>query len=315
MRNWLPRGLVAAFLAATTIGFAQTPPASHFHVHQLSPRVYWVDGNGNSGFIVGDKGVVVFDAKMTASLGKELLETIAKITPKPVSAVILSHSDLDHVGGVAAFPKGIPVIAHQNMRKELEADPTDGGHGYLAPENLPNRLVTQNKEDLVIDGIKLELLHWGPAHTSGDLVLYLPEERIVFAADMLCLDFPGPLVHIEKNGTARGWLDTFRGMANLDADTFVPGHGEIQNKKSLQGMLNSAETEYRQVKELVAQGKTLEQIEAAVNDPPRGPEAAKYRMDFPTFSQVVYRELTNPVAKPGVSPTLTEFSRNPTKSD
>ena len=305
--------LTAALLAATSVGFAQQSAPSHFPVHQLTPNVYWVGGNGNSGFIIGQKGVIVFDAKMTEAQGKELLADIAEVTPKPVEMVIFSHSDLDHVGGIVAFPKGIPTIAHANMKKELEEDPTDGGHGYIAPEYLPNRLVTKNEEDINIDGVKLELLHWAPAHTSGDLVLYLPQEKIVFAADMLCLDFPGPLIHLEKHGTAQGWLETFRGMANLNADRFVPGHGDVQSKQQVQAMLTSAENEYSTVKKLVAEGKTLQQVQMATNDPPHGPNVPKYRIDFPTFSEVVYRELTSTanVSKPNTAlsaelPTHTE---------
>ena len=95
--------------------------AAPFITHQLKPNVYWVEGGGgNSGVIVGDKGVIVIDAKTSAAGGKELLEDIAKITPKPVTTVILTHSDGDHVNGLASFPAGIKIIAHENNKKEQE---------------------------------------------------------------------------------------------------------------------------------------------------------------------------------------------------
>ena len=69
-------GLFAALAAA------QGPPPAPFMTHQLSQNVYWVEGGGgNSGVIIGDKGVIVVDAKTTAAGGKELLESIAKILP------------------------------------------------------------------------------------------------------------------------------------------------------------------------------------------------------------------------------------------
>src|SRR5581483_9197938 len=75
--------------------------------HQLKPNVYWVEGGGgNSGVIVGDKGVIVVDAKTTPAGGKELLDNVAKITPKPVTTVILTHSDGDHV---TAWPRSPPA--------------------------------------------------------------------------------------------------------------------------------------------------------------------------------------------------------------
>ena len=109
-------------------------------VHQLKPNVYWVEGGGgNSGVIVGDKGVVVVDAKINAAGGKELLDDIAKITPKPVTAVILTHSDVDHIAGLAAFPAGVKVIAHEGNKKEQDAALAAGGRGAPARDSCRRR--------------------------------------------------------------------------------------------------------------------------------------------------------------------------------
>src|SRR5579871_5156527 len=103
-------------LVAPAVG--QAPAPAPFMVHQLKPDVYWVEGGGgNSGVIIGDKGVVVVDAKTTPAGGKELLEDIAKITPKPVTTVILTHSDGDHVNGLASFPAGITIIARRTTKR------------------------------------------------------------------------------------------------------------------------------------------------------------------------------------------------------
>src|SRR5271155_3487166 len=119
------------FFAFAAMAAAQPPAPAPFMVHQLKPNVYWVEGGGgNSGVIVGDKGVIVIDAKTTAAGGKELLDDIAKITPKPVTTVIETHSDGDHVNGLAAFPTtGITVIAHANNKKEQETALAAGGRG------------------------------------------------------------------------------------------------------------------------------------------------------------------------------------------
>src|SRR5580658_11120638 len=108
-RKSLVIGLGFACLAVpASLVLAQGQPAAPFVVHQLKPNVYWVEGGGgNSGVIVGSTGVIVVDAKTSAAGGKELLDEIAKITPKPVTTVILTHSDGDHVNGLASFPAGI----------------------------------------------------------------------------------------------------------------------------------------------------------------------------------------------------------------
>src|SRR5271155_4082599 len=139
------------FFAFAAMAAAQPPAPAPFMVHQLKPNVYWVEGGGgNSGVIIGEKGVIVIDAKTTAAGGKELLDDIAKITPKPITAVILTHSDGDHVNGLASFPAGIKIIAHENNKKEQEAALAAGGRGAPPAGHLPTETIAKNKEDLKI---------------------------------------------------------------------------------------------------------------------------------------------------------------------
>ena len=283
---------IASLGALATLARAQAPATAPFKVHDLKPNVYWVEGGGgNSGVIVGDKGVIVVDAKTTPAGGKELLDAIAKITPKPVTTVILTHSDGDHVNGLASFPAGITIIAHENNKKEQEAALAAGGRGAPPAGHLPTQLVTKNKENLKIDGVKLEVLHWAPAHTSGDLVVYLPSQKVVFTGDIIAMQLPDPLIHLEKNGSSEGWITTTKGIVFLNADQFVPGHGDVQTKAVLQKRLSDAEAKRAKIKDLVAQGKSLDEIKAAVDAPPaqgrggRGPA-------FASFTEVVYRELS-----------------------
>jgi len=282
-------------LAASAMAQGQGQPAAPFMVHQLKPNVYWVEGGGgNSGVIVGDKGVIVIDAKTTAAGGKELLDDIAKITPKPVTTVILTHSDGDHVNGLASFPTSVKVIAHENNKKEQEAALAKGGRGAPPADHLPSQVISTNKESVKIDGVKLELYHWAPAHTSGDLVVYLPSEKIVFTGDIIATQMADPLIHLAKNGSSEGWITTTKGMVALNADQFVPGHGDLQTKAAIQKRLADTEAKRAKIEDLVAQGKSLDEIRTAVGDPPpaqggRGP-------GFPSFTQVVYGELTKPGA-------------------
>jgi cyclase len=215
-------------LTAAAMGQA-LPPATPFVTHQLKPNIYWIEGGGgNSTVIVGTNGVIVVDAKTTKAGGQELLDAIAKITPKPVTTVILTHSDGDHVNGLAAFPAGVKVIAHENNKKEQETALAAGGRGAPPADHLPTQVITGNRQTLTIEGEKLELFHWAPAHTSGDLILYLPNEKIVAAGDIIATSNPYPRIHDEKHGSTEGWITTAKEMVALDADTFIPGHGNIQ---------------------------------------------------------------------------------------
>ena len=275
----------AALAIVTTAALAQAPSQAPFVTHQLKSNIYWVEGGGgNSTVIVGTNGVIVVDAKTTKAGGQELLDDIAKITPKPVTTVILTHSDGDHVNGLAAFPTGLKIIAQENNKKEQEAALAAGGRGAPPADHQPTQVVTKQKETLTIEGLKLELYHWAPAHTSGDLIIYLPSEKIVATGDIIATANPYPRIHDEKNGSTEGWITTAKGIAALDADIFIPGHGNIQTKADIQKRITDAEARRTQVKEMVAQGKSLDEIKAAVGDTDK--------LNYKSWTQVCYEEFT-----------------------
>src|SRR5690349_16415995 len=279
------------FLGFAAAALAQAPAPAPLMTHQLKPHVYWIEGGGgNSGVIIGDKGVIVIDAKTTPAGGKELLENIAKITPKPVTTVILTHSDGDHVNGLASFPAGITIIAHENNKKEQEAALAAGGRGAPPAGHLPTQAISKNKDDLKIEGVKVQVLHWGPAHTSGDLVVYLPSEKIVFTGDIITTQ-PDALIHLEKKGSSEGWVTTAKGIAALNAEQFVPGHGNVLTKAEVQKKATDVAAKRAKIKDLVAQGKSLADIKTAVGDP--APAQGKGKgPGFASFTDVVYQELT-----------------------
>src|SRR5437762_13263596 len=166
----------------------QAPPAPPpITMKMLKPDVWaGVGGSGgNSTIYIGKTGVIVVDAKQTEAGAKDLLAEIAKITPKPVTTVFLTHSDGDHVNGLVAYPANVKVIAHENNKKEQQAAIAAGGRGAPPPDRLPSQVTTKQKETMTIDGVKLELYHWGPAHTSGDLVVYSPQNEIVSTGDIV----------------------------------------------------------------------------------------------------------------------------------
>ena len=193
----LATGLTGLAFAAVVNAQQQPPPLS---VKQLKSDVYWTQGGagGNTGIIVGKDGVIVIDAKTTPASAKEMIAEIAKITPKPVTTVIVTHSDGDHVNGLAAFPAGLTIISQENCKKEMEASASS--RNPAPQDRLPTKTVA-NKENVTIDGVKLTLLHYAPAHTSGDLMVYLPEQKIVFTGDIIATNQPYTLIHSEKNGS------------------------------------------------------------------------------------------------------------------
>ena len=288
-KNWLAGcaaiGALGAMMLAPFVA-AQGPPPEPFSVNPINDGVYWTRGGvgANTGIVVGKDGVIVFDSKMTPESSREMLAAIAKITPKPVTTVILSHSDADHVNGLPAFPKGVTIIAQENCKKEMEA--SKGTKGEAPQDYLPTK--TYDKElNLTVNGVRVQLRHWAPAHTSGDTVMVLPDEKIVFGGDLI--DFTQfALVHPAKGGNTAGWITSMKGIVALDADTFVSGHGGLQTKATVQARLTEVEARRKQIQQMVAAGKSLEEIKktAGPGEPPMGPFGS------PGFTEVVYNELT-----------------------
>jgi glyoxylase-like metal-dependent hydrolase (beta-lactamase superfamily II) len=255
----------------------------------------FIGRSGNAGFIVGKDGLIVVDAMVAPSSAKQMLDAIAKLTPKPITTVILTHSDVDHVNGLAAFPPGFTIIAHENCRKDIEA--TANSRNPSPQDRLPNKTLTKS-ESLTINGIRLNILHFAPAHTSGDLQVYLPDQKIVFTGDVIATSCCGnvwspqayTMIKVQKNGSAEGWVQTAKGLLALDADTYVPGHGDLQTKADLQQRLGRVEARRDQIKKMVAEGKSLEQVKQGLGE--TGPAPGYDVSQFPDFTTVVYREFT-----------------------
>src|SRR5436305_6623606 len=255
--------VVVGLAALAPSAIAQQPPPT-LTMKQLKPDV-WVGiggAGGNSTIIIGKTGVIVVDAKQTEAGAKDLLAEIAKITPKPVTTAIITHSDGDHVNGLVAFPAGIKIITHENNKKEQETALAAGGRGAPPRDRLPNQVTTKTKESMTIDGVKLELYHFAPAHTSGDLVVYLPAQKIVSTGDIVVTNRAddNPNVHFEKNGSTAGWLASVKGMIALNADSYITGHGDVLTKAALQRKFMATTERRNKIAAMVKQGKSLEDI-------------------------------------------------------
>jgi glyoxylase-like metal-dependent hydrolase (beta-lactamase superfamily II) len=282
---------LAAFAVLATATSAQLV-SGPLKVANIRNNVYWAEGGAgvNTEFIVGTTGVIVVDAKTTEESQKEVLAEIAKITPKPVTTVIITHSD--HIKGISAFPSGVTIIAQENCKKEMESSHARDA----APlDRLPTKTIA-NDETLTIDGVHLRLLHWAPAHTSGDLIVYLPDQKIVFAEDLLVTDRPpdDTPIHAGLQGSATGWFETVKGMLALDADTYVLGHGEtLFTKGDASKKLALIQGKWDKIQAMVAQGKSLSEVKAAMGESAGPPVPnAQGNMPEPSLTEIMYNEIT-----------------------
>jgi len=282
---------LAVFVLLAMLGRAQQP-APPLKVTQIKDNVYWAQGGvgSNDGIIVGTTGVIVVDTKTTADSEKEVIAEIAKITPKTVNTAIITHSDGDHANGLAAFPAGLTIIAQENCKKELEA--SAGSRNPAPQDRLPTKTYNRTNK-LTIDGVHIRLYHWANAHTSGDTVVYLPDQKVVFGGDLLVTNRPDTNIHLEKQGSAAGWIENAKGMLGLDADTYLTGHGNMMTKAEVQKKLDLIQDKYNKVKFMVAQGKSLDEIKTSLGEPTAAPPPNANGAPPPaTLTEIIYKEVS-----------------------
>jgi glyoxylase-like metal-dependent hydrolase (beta-lactamase superfamily II) len=290
-------GLAASSAYPQTLPLPDAP----LNLHALGGGIYWVSGGiSNTGFVVGSTGVIAIDAQMFVPATRRVMAQIADITLDPVNVVILTHSDPDHINGLPGYPAGAKVIAQEQVKAEMEGALDRPPPGITPPPAevkayLPSELVRSRKID-EIDGVRIELLHVAPAHTDGDLMIFLPRQRIVFAGDILTPAVGSyPVIHLEKRGSSAGWIRSVKAMLALDAAVFVSGHGAVLTREEVKARLAATEQRRAEIAALIRKGRTLDQIRAQFRDA-RAPGIAAR---FPTFIETTYQELAGGGSAPG----------------
>lgn len=283
--------VVLMAIAGSPWGGQQPPQPQAVTVQALQGGLYMLKGGSgaNGGFCVYDKGVVVIDAKMTADATRQSVAEIAKITPLPITHILITHSDLDHVNGLNGYPPGLTIIAHAQTKKDMEEafQKDDALKPLLA--YLPTRTFTDNF-DLKGLAREIRLIHFGPAHTSGDIVVYFPVQKTAFVGDLAFIG-RDPLVHKQKGGSFAGLVKTLKGLEGLDAETFVAGHNDPLTKADIATLRKGLEEKEAKVREMIAAGKSLDDIQAAfgIAAPAAGAQPARR---WPNIVEIIYQELT-----------------------
>lgn len=188
--------------------------------------------NNNLSFIITDEGVVVVNAGDNYLLAQALHREIKARTSQPVKYVILENGQGHAMLGTSYWQsQGATVIAHVEAVGEIE----EKGEAILERMQLRNRdkamgtelaLPDESFADrklLTLGGVQIEILNLGTAHSPGDIVVWLPQRRIVIAGDIA---FHQRLLPVFEDTDTAAWIETWAEFAALEAEIVVPGHGE-----------------------------------------------------------------------------------------
>ena len=267
--------------------------AQDLHPREVAAGVWMVQGASalgtpanrnfisNAAFVVTRDGVVVVDALGSPALARELLAAIARITPQPVRQVVVTHFHADHIYGLQVFKDaGAVITAQRDGQVYLQSDAAalrlQASREELAPwVDANTRLVPADRwisepTSFTLGGVEFLLLPAGPAHTPEDLVVYLPQQRVLLAGDLV---FRGRIPFVGQADSGR-WIAALDRLIGFGADLIVPGHGPAST---------SAQADLQLTRDYL-QHLRLTMGEAARNLDPF--EEAYARADWSRFSQL-----------------------------
>lgn len=243
-------------------------------VEQLAESVYAVlpaqFGSSNAGFVVGSQDTLVIDTRMAPLLAAEMRIAIESVTANPVTRVVNTHFHGDHLYGNQVFAPPAEIISHRLARDELVERGRAGIDEFMEHYNIAARYPSDVVEDirnvrilpadtvfdssltLEVGDIPVRLEFVGPAHTRGDIVVYLPEQRVLFAGDLVFNEIHPYWLDGYLDGTLAG----LRMMGKWDVEVLVPGHGPLTDGSGIRGMLEYFEAVDQVLRETRGAGGT-----------------------------------------------------------
>jgi glyoxylase-like metal-dependent hydrolase (beta-lactamase superfamily II) len=219
---------------------------------------------------VGDEGVILVDSGGSDEVGRHIATAVRRITDKPVTHVVNTHHHGDHHLGNVAFAGATFISSEMCRRMVLET----GGEWLVIMERDIGRKLPGTKPlaaevtyregtrtETLINGIRV--VFWVPrgSHTVGDLLVHLPDDRVLVAGDVLV----SRVVPTLQDGFLKNWLQTLEEMQALGVVHFVPGHGDLMAAQDVSALRDAMLRFYSGVKEGFRSGQSETEIRKSLD--------------------------------------------------
>ena len=267
---------------------AQRPEA----LRQIIPGHYaFTSMTYNSGIIATNDGVLVLDALNTEAVGRAERKAIEDTIRQPVRILVSSTFHDNYSKGNIAYAN-VWKIGHENYRTDLLAlMQRQKAPAEEQKARLPNQTF-RDRVTLYLGGKEIQILYVGRAHTRGDSIIYVPEDRIVYLSELF---FANQFLFI-NDGYGLDWLKALDAVEALGADIFVPGHGPIpadprETRQELRRFRQMLVDIRDAVQNEVARGATEDQAVAAVRWP-QYEKMQSYDAQRETAVRRLYQQLT-----------------------
>jgi len=225
---------------------------SRLQVLQLPPA-------GNVTLFVGEDGLLVVDSGNPNSTA--IADKIASLSPKPVVYLVDTHYHDDHTGGNRAVARSGKIVASQACLKTMRA--------HRKPEQKPDEAGLPQEAYGTERGLRLgkqmvRLMHFGPAHTSGDTVVLFESEGVIAVGDLFFNGLP-PYIDVADGSDTDNWVKIIRGLAErYPGYKVIPGHGPVSNMKGWLRFADYLTALHEKVAAAIAAGETRDQAVASV---------------------------------------------------
>lgn len=219
--------------------------ASPFSTTRVAPGVYAFIGdtglrskqnegmNANAGFVVTSTGVMLIDSGPTYAVAQAMAKEIAKITRRPVRWVINTGGQ-DHrwLGNGYFRKRGATVYASAAATDDMASrgmGQLDQLQSLLGPRAAGTEISLPDKRlsaplDMVLGGRRVRLIPTAGGHTPGELLVWLPQSKVLFTGDVVYID---RLLGVLPVSNTRNWLESFQVVEALKPEIIVPGHGRV----------------------------------------------------------------------------------------
>lgn len=249
--------------------------------------------NSNSAFVVTDAGVLLFDSGSSTRIGGALRQTIAAVTDRPVRWIVNSHEHGDHWLGNAAFADSVEEIFASDT---VSAMITNSGRRWVGIFNDMTQGITGDSQvlpptrqisadtDLSLGGVPMQLMLSGGSHSPGDLMVWLPGQRVLIAGDVVYSD----RMPSTNAGKLKQWIDTLGELQALEPRVVIPGHGKVTDQEGLARLHELLSALWQAVEQGVDEGKSDFEMYPDVVE-----ALAEFTDEFPGLDEKLRRDLSH----------------------
>jgi len=222
------------------------------------------NGNmSNSCFVNIGTSYLVIDSGPTYAYAQQAYAKMKEIKNLPISYVINTHVHDDHWLGNAYYAEiGVKIIGSHAFKNEPKVEKTRmqqriTPEAYAKTTQVFPSIFVENEMVLEIDGEKVKLISVNKkAHTHSDLLVYIPNEKMVFVGDLV---FNDRLPSI-RDGSLKGWLEALDDVRLMDVDYIIGGHGKIVDRTSVDMTYNYIKTMKEKVAAFIEEGEEIADV-------------------------------------------------------